>query len=102
MDDKSFVAAFNQVETPQDVVELFQKHNIDVPFALTQELLEPLHQEESELSVDDLDSVSGGGAFGKKIGSVLEYGVYYGAGYLGGRLAGWSKKRFPILRQKVW
>lgn len=85
MENEEFRSEFQKVTCPQEVVDLFQANGIEVPLEIAEELF---RTEETELSEDALDDVSGGG----KYSSALGY-VYYGAGYLGGRLAGWSKSK---------
>ena len=84
MEKKEFVEAFGKVSNAQEVVELFGNNGVEVPVEVAQELFE---QDERDLNEEELDEVAGGGW--------ISWGIeaaYYGAGYLGGRLAGWSKK----------
>ena len=85
MEKEEFRTAFENVTTPQEVVELFGSNGVEVPLEIAQELFQ---KNEEELSMDDLDDVAGGGKYSTALGW-----VYYGAGYLGGRLAGWDKKQ---------
>lgn len=85
LQDKAFAEAFANVTGPQEVVDLFGKNGIEVPYEIAEELFK---QDEEELNEDALDEVAGGGVF-STAGSV----VFYGAGYLGARLAGWDKKK---------
>ena len=85
MENEAFRDAFAAAANAQEVVDLFHANGVEVPLAIAEELFQ---KEEEELSVDDLDDVSGGGKFSTALGY-----VYYGAGYLGGRLAGWSKSK---------
>ncbi len=88
--DEAFVEAYKKVETPAELVALFHKHGIEVPVETAKELFAPIVLDE-ELSENDLESVAGGGWFGKQIGKAIGGPVAFGLGYLGGRLAGWSK-----------
>lgn len=85
MEEEAFRNAFKQATDAQKVVELFRNNGIEVPLEIAQELFT---REEEELSAEDLDNVSGGGVYSAALGY-----VYYGAGYLGGRLAGWDKNK---------
>lgn len=93
MENEAFAAAFKQVTTPEEVVELFRVNGVEVPMEMAQELFEPALPEEGELSEDALMDVAGGGPVGSGIGTAIGNGLYYGAGYLGARLAGWDKKK---------
>ena len=85
MENEAFRNAFEQVANAQEVVDLFHKNGIEVPMEIAQELFA---HDEGELSADDLDNVAGGGKWSTALGY-----VYYGAGYLGARMAGWSKSK---------
>lgn len=87
MQKQEFVEAFQAVTSPEDVVDLFGRNGIEVPIEIAQELFQPVNAE-AELPEEALDNVAGGG-----IGSNLGSYVFWGAGYLGGRLAGWSPER---------
>ena len=85
MENEEFRTAFGNATNAQEVVDLFHANGVEVPLAIAEELFQ---KEEEELSAEDLDDVAGGGKFSTALGY-----VYYGAGYLGGRLAGWDKQR---------
>lgn len=87
MEVEAFRDAFAAVTNPQEVVDLFGANGIEVPYEIAEELFQPVSGE--ELSADTLDDVAGGGAVGALAGGV----VFYGAGYLGGRLAGWNQSK---------
>lgn len=87
MQDSTFVEAFQAAKTPDEVVSLFGRNGIEVPVEIAQELFETNIQD-CELSENALDGVAGGGAWASCLSK-----AYWCAGYLGGRLAGWSKKR---------
>ena len=86
MEKESFAEDFSNASTAKEIVDLFGRNGVDVPMEIAEELFDPTTQEESELNEESLDDVTGGGAISDAIGL-----AYYGAGYLGGRLAGWSK-----------
>ncbi len=90
--DEAFVEAYKKVETPAELVELFHKHGIEVPVETAKELFAPIVLDE-ELSENDLENVAGGGWAGGVIGKAIGGPVAFGLGYLGGRLAGWSKAK---------
>lgn len=92
MENPAFKAAFENAETPLEVVELFGANGVEVPMAIAQELFQPLAGDE-ELNEAALENVAGGGKLGSIVGGAIGNGIYYGAGYLGGRLAGWDKKK---------
>ncbi len=92
MENPAFKAAFENAASPLEVVELFGANGVEVPMAIAQELFQPLASDE-ELNEAALENVAGGGKLASIIGGALGNGIYYGAGYLGGRLAGWDKKR---------
>lgn len=92
MENDEFRAAFEKVTTPDEVVDLFGKNGIEVPLEIAEELFKPVIGEDTELSEDTLDDVSGGG-FGSILGTAIGKAVGYSAGYLGGRLAGWNKEQ---------
>ena len=85
MENEAFRDAFAAATNAQDVVDLFHANGVEVPLAIAEELFQ---REEEELSVEDLNDVAGGGKFSTALGY-----VYYGAGYLGARAAGWSKSK---------
>lgn len=91
--DEAFVEAYNQLKTPKELIVLFQQNGVEVTEEIAMEMFEPIAQEECELSEDDLDNVSGGGAFGAQIGSSIGFGAFYGGGYITARSMGWSKKK---------
>lgn len=84
MQNKDFVDAFQNVSTPEEVVDLFGRNGVEVPLAIAQELFQPVAAE-GELTEDALDDVAGGG-FCRTAGKA----VFWGAGYLGARLANWD------------
>ena len=90
MKDEAFVEAYRKVEDPAELVRLFHEHGVDVPVEVAQELFEPIVAD-GELLEEDLESVAGGGWAGGVIGKAIGGPVAFGFGYLGGRLAGWSK-----------
>lgn len=92
MENKEFVEAFGKVTNAEEVVELFGKNGVEVPLEIAQELFT---QEENDLNEEDLDDVTGGGLISMGIGA-----LYYGAGYLGGRIAGWDKKKSKAYAKK--
>ena len=92
MEKEEFRAAFEQVTSAQEVVDLFGSHGVEIPVDIAMELFEVV-PDGDELSEQKLEDVAGGGTIGAGIGGAIGNGIYYGAGYLGGRLAGWSKKR---------
>lgn len=92
MEQEEFRSAFEKVTNAQEVVDLFGANGVEVPLEIAQELFV---QEEEELSAEELDNVAGGGKFSTALGY-----VYYGAGYLGGRLAGWDKKKSKSYAKK--
>ena len=85
MENEAFRDAFANAANAQEVVALFGANGVEVPLEIAQELFA---RNEEELSLEDLDNVAGGGKYSTALGY-----VYYGAGYLGGRLAGWSKSK---------
>lgn len=85
MEEEAFRTAFANAGNAQEVVDLFHANGVEVPLEIAQELFD---REEEELSEDALENVAGGGKFSTALGY-----VYYGAGYLGARLAGWDKKQ---------
>ena len=87
MKDEAFVAAFEKVTSPQDVVDLFHDNGVEVPMNIAQELFQP-EIPDGELTEENLDQVAGGGLVSK-----LYEGIMYAAGYIGGRIAGWDNKR---------
>ena len=87
MKDEAFVAAFEKVTSPQDVVDLFHDNGVEVPLNIAQELFQP-EIPEGELTDENLDQVAGGGLL-----SFAYENIMYGAGYLGARIAGWDKKK---------
>ena len=84
MQDKDFVEAFQNVSAPEEVVELFGRNGVEVPLAVAQELFQPVTVE-GELTENVLDDVAGGGFCG-----MAGKAVFWGAGYLGARLANWD------------
>lgn len=98
MEEAAFAEAFKKVTGAEDVVALFAARGITVPMALAQELFE--HPAEEELGEEALEEVSGGGPVGSALGSIIGNGIYYGAGYLGARLAGWDKKKSKAYAKK--
>lgn len=85
MENEEFRNAFAEVTNAQEVVALFHDNGVEVPLEIAQELF---GNDGEELSAEELDNVAGGGKWSTGLGY-----VYYGAGYLGGRLAGWDKNR---------
>ena len=85
MENEAFRNAFEQAAAAQEVVDLFHSNGIEIPLEIAKELFT---REEEELTAEELSNVSGGGKYSAALGY-----VYYGAGYLGGRLAGWDKNR---------
>ncbi len=63
--DEAFVEAYEKVETPAELVELFHKHGIEVPVEIAQELFDPASLD-AELSVEELENVAGGG-WGRRV-----------------------------------
>ena len=97
MEQEAFAQAFQQVTTPEEVAELFGRHGVEVPLEIAKELFE---DPQGELDLEDLDNVSGGGPVGSTAGGALGNGIFFGAGYLGARLAGWSKSKSYKYAQK--
>ncbi len=85
--DKTFQEAYQNVKTPEELVELYGKNGVAVPLGIAQEVLNAQSSEE-ELSMEKLDEVAGGGFWSFGLGE-----VFWGGGYLGARLAGWDKER---------
>lgn len=85
MENEAFREAFANAGNAQAVVDLFGRNGVEIPLEIAQELFAP---NDEELSVEDLDNVAGGGMYSTALGY-----VYYGAGYLGARAAGWSKSK---------
>ena len=84
--NEEFKAAAGKVETVEEAVELCKAHGVEIT---GEELVEAIKKSNSEeLNEEALDNVAGGGKYSTALGY-----VYYGAGYLGGRLAGWSKSK---------
>ena len=92
MEQKEFAEAFSKTSTAQEVVDLFGRNGVEVPLEIAEELFIPAIHMDGELNEDALDDVAGGGV-GSIIGGAIGQQVFYGAGYLGGRLAGWSKSK---------
>lgn len=92
MEKQEFVDEFSKACSAQEVVELFGRNGIEVPMDIAEELFIPAIHADGELNEDALDDVTGGG-LGSIIGGAIGQQVFYGAGYLGGRLAGWSKSK---------
>ena len=92
MEQKEFVEEFSKACNAQDVVDLFGRNGVEVPVNIAEELFIPAIHADGELNEDALDDVAGGG-LGSIIGGAIGQQVMYGAGYLGGRLAGWSKSK---------
>ena len=92
MEQKEFADEFSKASTAQEVVDLFGRNGVEVPVEIAQELFIPAIHAEGELDEDALSDVAGGGV-GSIIGGAIGQQVMYGAGYLGGRLAGWSKSK---------
>ena len=84
-ENEEFVEAFQKVTNAQEVVDLYARYDVQIPMEIAQELFE---KEETELNEEALDEVAGGGLISTGISW-----VYYGAGYVGGRIAGWDKKK---------
>lgn len=91
MENEEFRNAFAAVTDPQGVVELFGANGIEVPYNIAEELFQPELPEGEELSDEVLENVAGG--FGTSAGAAIGNGIFYGAGYLGARLAGWDDKK---------
>lgn len=87
MQNKDFAEAFENVSTPEEVVDLFGRNGVEVPLEIAQELFQPVAAE-GELTEDELDDVAGGGFI-----SSAGKAVFWGAGYLGARLAKWDKAK---------
>lgn len=96
MENEAFVKAFEKVQTPDDVVVLFHENGVEVPLEIAEELFTPLEDEDGELSLQELNDVAGG-----KLFTAVLTNVYGAAGYLGGRLAGWSKKSSKAYAKKA-
>ena len=92
MENEAFAEEFSKATNAKEVVELFGRNGIDVPMEIAEELFVPAIHMDGELNEDDLDKVAGGAAFAA-LGSAIGKGVFYGAGYLGRRLAGWSQSK---------
>ena len=91
-EDKEFVEAFQKTTNAQEVVDLYARYDVEIPVEIAQELFE---QDMCELNEEELNEVAGGG--------LISFGVscvYYGAGYLGARLAGWSKSKSKSYAKK--
>lgn len=93
MEKDEFRQEFENLVDPEGVVELFGRNGVEVPLEIAEELFMPVLPEEGELSPDDLEDVAGGTWKGVKTGAKIGKSIFYGAGYLGGRLAGWSKSK---------
>lgn len=92
MENEEFVEAFRSATNAQEIVELFGSNGVEVPLEIAQELFE---KEERDLNEEELDNVAGGGLISTGISW-----AYYGAGYLGGRMAGWSKSKSKSYAKK--
>lgn len=88
MQSQEFTEAFQAAQTPDEVVALFGSNGIEVPVEIAQELFDASIQNCCELSEEELENVAGGVVWKKALNKVFWY-----AGYLGGRLAGWDPKR---------
>lgn len=86
--NESFQAGYQSVKTPDELVALFSRYDVEVPLEIAQELFESNGIDE-ELPEDALDKVAGG----KGVWNSLLGGVFWGTGYVGARLAGWDKKK---------
>ena len=93
MEKKEFAEEFSKASNAQEVVDLFNRNGIEVPMEIAEELFIPAIHADGELSEEMLDDVAGGGSFGAAAGGAIGNGIFYGAGYLGARLAGWSKSK---------
>ncbi len=85
--NESFQNEYQSVKTPDELVALFSRYGVEVPLEIAQELIESNAVDE-ELPEEALDQVAGGGFWGAALGD-----VFWGTGYIGGRLAGWDKKK---------
>ena len=86
--NESFQNEYQSVKTPDELVALFSRYGVEMPLEIAQELFESNVADE-ELPEAALDQVAGGGGFW---GTTLT-GVFWGTGYIGGRLAGRDKKK---------
>lgn len=92
MEQKEFAEEFSKASTAQEVADLFGRNGVEVPVEIAQELFIPAIHADGELNEEALDDVAGGG-IGSIVGGAIGQQIFYGAGYLGGRLAGWSKSK---------
>jgi len=88
-----FEERLSNVASPNELVELFRENGVEIPMNIAEELFVPSTYKTAELNDEDLDNVSGGGFTFGAIGSAVGNGIFYAAGYLGARIAGWDSKK---------